>query len=236
VSDLARASSLSPEDTIVGSALKEAREAAAAAGVEVEQGTPAPLPADEPEQLWTPGAAAAASNASMPSMNPAALNNMREQMRSNPDMMKNMSDMMANLSEEQIAQMTAASSAAMPGMPKITPEMAQQAASMMKNMSPEAMDSMMDMATRMQASGGLPAMGANGDAGISPDMMAQMQEQLKNPETKKVWSAQCVLPCCLACANSHSAGDGGDDEEHLAGDAGANECQQRDEDLCRRCA
>lgn len=103
--------------------------------------------------------------------------------------------MMGTLSEEQLKEI---SRNAPPGMPQVTPELAKQAAEMMKAMSPEDMGRMMEMAQKMgpMAGMGMGAGGAGGDraesgaaassgAGMpqmTPDMMAKMGETMKDPK------------------------------------------------------
>ena len=89
VSDLKRAASLAPGDEGVAKALGEAKAAAQAAGLAMDDSVE-PLPPVE-EHVVTPGAAAAAGSGG-PLVNEAALAQMRQAMRSNPDMMKSMAD------------------------------------------------------------------------------------------------------------------------------------------------
>lgn len=89
MSDLKRAASLAPSDEAVANALAQAVAAAQAAGISVDD-APEPLPpADEPvEQIFTPRAAAAGGGV----INEAAMAQMRQAIRNNPDMMKTMAD------------------------------------------------------------------------------------------------------------------------------------------------
>ena len=92
VADLKRAASLAPGDEGVAKALSEAKAAALAAGIAVDD-TPEALPPPVEEHIVTPGAAAAARNG--PVMNEAAMAQMRQAMRSNPELMKTMADVSA---------------------------------------------------------------------------------------------------------------------------------------------
>jgi hypothetical protein len=117
VADLSRAAALSPDDASVAAALADARAAAVAAGVDVSAAASDASAAvaavvdeeqddDEPPPLINASAP--------PAMDASALAKAREAMRADPGMMKNMGDMMANMSEEQIAAMSAMTP---PGMP-----------------------------------------------------------------------------------------------------------------------
>ena len=103
----------------MAAALADARAAAAAAGVDVSSADASASAAvaaagEESDEELPP---LVDSNAP-PALDAAALAKAREAMRSNPEMMKNMGDMMANLSEEQIAAMSAMGP---PGMPVRSP-------------------------------------------------------------------------------------------------------------------
>lgn len=117
MADLSRAAALSPDDASVAAALADARAAAVAAGVDVSAAASDASAAvaavvedeaddDEPPPLINANAP--------PAMDAAALAKAREAMRADPSMMKNMGDMMANMSEGQIAAMSAMTP---PGMP-----------------------------------------------------------------------------------------------------------------------
>ena len=91
--------------------------------------------------------------------------------------------MMENMTDEQLEAMTAS----MPGgagMPKIDPKMAKQAASMMKNMKPEAMEGMMKMASEMKDMGLDPTSGG----APSADAMSKMAEKMKDPAMQAAMS------------------------------------------------
>jgi len=107
------------------------------------------------------------------------------EMMKDPTMMAKAADMMENMSEEQYEAMSKNAPGGM-GMPKMDPGMAKQAAAMMKNMDPEAMKGMMEMASSMQASGG---MGTGPGGQPSPDMMANMAEQMKDPKMQEAMSS-----------------------------------------------
>jgi hypothetical protein len=69
--------------------------------------------------------------------------------------------------------------------------MAKQAAAMMKNMDPEAMSGMMEMAAKMREGGGMPGGGASlgPDGQPTPEMMAAMTEQMKDPKMQEAMSS-----------------------------------------------
>ena len=84
--------------------------------------------------------------------------------------------MMEKMTDEQLEAMPAS----MPGgagMPQIDPKMAKQAASMMKNMKPEAMEGMMKMAAEMK------------DGVPSADAMSKIDEMMKDPAMQAAMSA-----------------------------------------------
>eukprot|EP00656_Telonema_subtile_P050436 TRINITY_DN6526_c0_g1_i5.p1 TRINITY_DN6526_c0_g1~~TRINITY_DN6526_c0_g1_i5.p1 ORF type:complete len:506 (+),score=200.24 TRINITY_DN6526_c0_g1_i5:359-1876(+) len=139
------------------------------------------------------------SPAAQPQMNVSAeqMEQVQQQMKQNPAMMKEAAERMASMSDEEIARM-----GAMTGQ-KFDPAMAKTAASMMKNMSPEQMAQQMEMARQMQANqggeGGLSAaadslkgmseeqlsglnstMAANGQPGITPEMASMAGDMMKN--------------------------------------------------------
>jgi hypothetical protein len=66
----------------------------------------------------------------------------------------------------------------------MSPDMLRQAGDMMKNMSPEDMDRMMEMASSMRGNGGFPGGGA-APGGAMPGA-ADLQGMLKNPEAMKM--------------------------------------------------
>jgi hypothetical protein len=109
---------MSPDDASVAAALADARAAAVAAGVDVSAAASdasaavAAVVEDELDDDEPPPLINAAS--APPAMDAAALAKAREAMRADPSMMKNMGDMMANMSEDQIAAMSAMTP---PGMP-----------------------------------------------------------------------------------------------------------------------
>eukprot|EP00899_Mesostigma_viride_P009847 jgi/Mesvir1/18864/Mv10516-RA.1 len=90
-----------------------------------------------------------------------------------PEQLRSSTAMMANMTDEQIAAMSGG---------KMDAGMARQAAEMMKNMSPEDMARMMEMATSMQASGGFAGLGADGSGmpNLSPDMLHKDPNMIKN--------------------------------------------------------
>ena len=68
----------------------------------------------------------------------------------------------------------------------MSPDVLRQASDMMKNMSPEDMDRMMEMASNMRASGGFPGGGAAPGPGGAMPSAADLQGMLKNPEAMKM--------------------------------------------------
>ncbi|PNW86582.1 hypothetical protein CHLRE_02g092550v5 [Chlamydomonas reinhardtii] len=122
-------------------------------------------------------------------------------MNMTPEAIKMAAEMMKNMSPEEMARMTemaaslqasagvgsgsssSAAAAAAPalgpgGMPQMTPEMAKMAADMMKNMSPDDIAKMTEMASKMgMAPGGAAGAGA---AGLPPGGMAGMADMMKN--------------------------------------------------------
>ena len=97
---------------------------------------------------------------------------------------------------------------------KMTPELARTAADMFKNMSPEEMDRMMEMASKMQPGMGAasPSGGRSGRAGGAsasagpagaPDM-AQAMEAMKDPATMKMMTEMMknISPEALASMSS----------------------------------
>lgn len=210
--------------------------------------TPPPTATPDPEpveELVTPAAAAAAAaNGGFAGRSPEETKKAVEELKKNPEMLKNMGEargreseppspsalrpgsatfgipppafaraaallhpsqsptrlpapfrsaqMMGNMSEEQLKML---SQNRIPGMPEVTPEMAKQAAEMMKKMSPEDMSRMMEMAEKMgplagaagaggerAASGAAASSGAGGMPQMTPEMMAQMGETMKDPK------------------------------------------------------
>jgi hypothetical protein len=94
---------------------------------------------------------------------------------------------------------------------KLTPEMARQASEMFKNMSPDEMDRMMDMASKMQpgmgaaASAGRAGRGGGASGGPSgPPDMAQAMEAMKDPAAMKMVSEMMknITPETLASMSS----------------------------------
>lgn len=99
---------------------------------------------------------------------------------------RGMADMLSGMSEEQLASM-----AQMSGMPAgmMSPEMMKMAADMMKNMDPEEMMRMQQMATSMGGPGAGMSGGAGGMAGLSEEQKAKMQaDMMNNPDSVKMMS------------------------------------------------
>ena len=86
--------------------------------------------------------------------------------------------MMKDMTPEQIEQMAAMSPSGM----NVDPAMVKQSCEMMKNMSEKDLEMMMDMATKMQASGAMPTPPAAGasSSGAAPQMSPEMMQQVRS--------------------------------------------------------
>jgi hypothetical protein len=157
VADLGRALRLSPDDATVVSALAECQAAAAQSGVDVAGAEAEPFETPAP-----PPAAAAA----LPFGGgfPGAV----------PDM-----DAIGSMSDAQLAEMNASMPA---GMPKLTPELAKAAGAMMKGMSPETLQKMMDMSSKFASSMGA---GADGGGAKPAELLASLT---KDPAAMRAMS------------------------------------------------
>ena len=194
VHDLRKAVSLSPSDPLISGSLADAVAAAKEAGVTVADGEgeeeeedddgPPPLEAVAPPRGGAGSGGGGSGGGGAAGRTSKEVDALREQMRNDPQAASRMREQFANLSEDQIAAMSAGMPA---GMPKLTPEMASTAAAMMKNMSAEQMDSMMALAAKMHGAGGAPGGGPGG----MPDMAA-MAESMKDPETAKARSRRAA--------------------------------------------
>eukprot|EP00658_Telonema_sp_P-2_P069211 TRINITY_DN5831_c0_g1_i2.p1 TRINITY_DN5831_c0_g1~~TRINITY_DN5831_c0_g1_i2.p1 ORF type:complete len:451 (+),score=158.81 TRINITY_DN5831_c0_g1_i2:152-1504(+) len=120
-----------------------------------------------------PASASSAISTGAGTISAEQMQTMQEQMKQNPEMMKQAASKMANMSEEEIARMSE-----MTGQ-KFDPAMAKTAAAMMENMSPEQMAQQMEMARQMQAGGtnstGMPA----GAPAMTPEMAAMAGDMMK---------------------------------------------------------
>ena len=77
--------------------------------------------------------------------------------------------MMASMDPQAVAAMSQGA---------VSPEMARTAASMMKNLSPEAMEAML----KMGGGGGARGVGEGGMPQFTPEMQKEMQERMKDPQ------------------------------------------------------
>lgn len=166
--DLRRAAEINPGDQSVEGCLVEVRAALDSAG-QAE---------DTSVEAVVPEAPKVAANG-MPGMDADMMKQATEAFKANPGMAKMAAEQMASMDDEQLAKLSEQmASTGMPaGMPKLTPDMAKQAAGMLKNMKPEDMEALSSMASGMQADG------AGGSGGGMPDM-AQVQEKMKDPKVR----------------------------------------------------
>ena len=194
VKDLRRAVKLAPGDETVAAECAKAESDMKEKGVvdEDDGACPAfegPDPSSEPPATANPG-----GSGSFPGMPPGTSQAQMDQamkMMKDPAAMSKAAEMMENMSEEQLEEMQKMAGASMPGAPKLDPGMAKQAAAMMKNMDPEAMSGMMEMAAKMREGGGMPGGGPSlgPDGQPTPEMMAAMTEQMKDPKMQEAMSS-----------------------------------------------
>jgi len=196
VEDLTRATLLAPEDKSVAFVLADARAKALEAGVDVAAAEAAAKAAHAAMMTEPEVTEAGPAGGLLPGSSPAER---MAHLKANPDALKGMGDMMANMTDADFAQMSAngppgmpvrllstarAPAGANPSPQKLTPEMARMAGDMFKNMKPEDMEKMMDMASKF-GGGMLGGAGGAGGAGGMPDMETA-SKLMSDPDSMKM--------------------------------------------------
>ncbi|CAM6092184.1 unnamed protein product [Calypogeia fissa] len=166
VSDLEKASELSPEDETIAETLRQAREELEQDGDEEELVTDGPIIeeiTDEEAERFSSrtgvnaldssngsvvtdnGDKSSTSDARSASQNGNSMGEGLSALTQNPEMIRGMHTMMSTMNPEHLAAMTGGG---------MTPDMAKLAADMVKNMSPEDLEKMVGMASQFQPAGG----------------------------------------------------------------------------------